>query len=64
MKCKLNVIEFNVTFGNGLIGIVCDDEIIEVVEANSKITITVPSNKDYIVKIAGESCGFEIIITK
>ena len=58
------VIEFNVTSGNGLVGIICDDEIIEVVEANSKTTITVPSNKDYTVKIAGESCEFEILITK
>lgn len=57
-------IEFNVTSGNGLVGIICDDEIIEVVEANSKITITVPSKKDYEVKIAGESCEFEILITK
>ena len=57
-------IEFNVTSGNGLVGVICDDEIIKIVEPNTQITITVPSKKDYEVKIAGESCEFEILITK
>lgn len=55
-------IEFIVKSGNGLIGIVCDDEIIKLVSPNTNASINVPSGKDYVVKIVGESCEYELVI--
>ena len=58
------LIEFNVISGNGLVGIVSDNEIIQLVQPNSKITIKIQNGSDYIVKIVGESCQYEININK
>lgn len=55
-------IEFLVKSGNGLIGIVCNDEIIKLVNPNTNASINVPSGKDYVVKIVGESCEYELVI--
>ena len=57
-------IEFIVTLGNGLAGVVSDNGIEWIIKPNTKITVNVPKNSDYIVKIVGESCQFEVIINK
>jgi len=55
-------IAFNVTSGNGLVGITCGDDIIKLVNPNSSVNISVPNGKKYIVQVVGESLEFEIII--
>lgn len=57
-------IEFKVNKGNGLVGIICDEKTIFTINPNSSLSISVPSGKDYMVFILGESCGFEITIIK
>ena len=39
-----------------------NNEIIKLVNPNTNASINVPSGKDYVVKIVGESCEYELVI--
>ncbi len=55
-------INFKVTSGNGIVAIVSNEKITYFFETNTDTYVTLKANQEYIVKVVGESCNYELTI--
>lgn len=61
-KSRTVYIKFNINSGNGIVAIVSNGNITHFFETNTDAYVTLKGGQEYIVKVAGESCGYELEI--
>ena len=61
-KSRTVYINFKVKSGNGIVAIVSNGEITHFFETNTDTYVTLRGGQEYIVKVAGESCNYELTI--
>lgn len=61
-KSRTVYINFKVNSGNGIVAIVSNDTITHFFETNTETYVTLKGGQEYIVKIIGESCGYELTL--